>query len=88
MTDCVDEVFLPQSIYILLALYKFFVKFELKLLKKSMVLPTSLRPVSLFVLLGLNTSEAKPIAHYASRASVVVLVFTGARRLLIGERCA
>ena len=51
----VDEVFLPQSTYIVLALYKLFVKFELKLLKKSAVLSLPLRSVAVFVLLGLNT---------------------------------
>ena len=51
----------PQSIFIVLALYKLFVKFELKLLKKSVVLPLSLRSVAVFVLIGLNTTEANPI---------------------------
>ena len=59
----VDEVFLPQLIYIALALYKLFVKFELKLLKKSIVLPLSLRSVAVFVLLGFNTTEANPIKY-------------------------
>ena len=59
----VDEIFLPQSIYIALALYKLFVKFELKLLKKSIVLPLSLMSVAVFVLLGLNTTEANPFKY-------------------------
>ena len=63
MTVVVDDVFLPQSIYVVLAFYKLFVKFKLKLLKKSMVLPLSLRSVAVFVLLGLNTTEAKPIKY-------------------------
>ena len=63
LTVDVDEVFLPQSIYIALALYKLFVKFELKLLKKSIVLTLSLRSVSVFVLLDLNTTEANPIKY-------------------------
>ena len=63
MTVDVDEVFLPQPIYIVLAFYKLFVKFELKLLKKSIVLPLSLRSVAVFVLLGLNTTEANPIKY-------------------------
>ena len=63
MTVDVDDVFLPQSIYVVLAFYKLFVTFELKLLNKSMVLPLSLRSVAVFVLLGLNTTEAKPIKY-------------------------
>ena len=59
MTVDVDDVFLPQSIYVALAFYKLFVTFELK----SMVLPLSLRSVAVFVLLGLNTTEAKPIKY-------------------------
>ena len=58
-----DEVFLLQSIYIALALYKVFVKFQLQLLKKSIVLPLYLRSVALFVLLGLNTTEVNPIKY-------------------------
>ena len=46
LTVDVDEVFLPQLIYLVLALYKLFVKSELKLLKKSIVLPLSLRSVA------------------------------------------
>ena len=61
LTVDVDEVFLPHSIYIVLALYKLLVKFELKLLRKSMVLPLSLRSVTVFVLIALNTTEANPI---------------------------
>jgi len=67
LTVDVDEVFLPQSIYDVLALYKLFVKFELKLLKKSIVLPLSLRSVAVFVLLGLNTTEAKPIKYLKAK---------------------
>ena len=67
MTVNVDDVFLPQSIYIVLALYKLFVKFELKLLKKSIVLPLSLRSVAVFVLLGLNTTEAKQIKYLKAK---------------------
>ena len=67
MTVNVDEVFLPQSIYNVLALYKLFVKFELKLLKKSIVLSLSLRSVAVFVLLGLNTTEAKPIKYLKAK---------------------
>ena len=63
----VDEVFLPHSIYIALALYKLFVKFELKLLKKSIVLPLSLRSVAVFVLLGLNTTVANPIKYLKAK---------------------
>ena len=63
MTVDVDEVFLSQSIYNVLSLYKLFVKFELKLLKKSIVLPLSLRSVSVFVLLGLTTTKANPIKY-------------------------
>ena len=59
----VDEVLLPQSIYNVLALYKLFVKFELKLLKKSIALSLSLRSVAVFVLLGLTTTEANPIKY-------------------------
>ena len=62
MTVDVEDVFLPQSVYVVLAFYKL-VKFELKLLKKSMVLPLSIRSVAVFVLLGLNTTEAKPIKY-------------------------
>ena len=64
MTVDVDEL---QSIYIVLALYKLFVKFELKLFKKSMVLPLSLRSVAVFVLLGLNTTEAIPIKYLKAK---------------------
>ena len=71
MTVDVDEVFLPQPIYIVLALYKLFVKFELKLLKKSMVLPLSLGSVAVFVLLGLNTTEAKPIKYPRKKKTLV-----------------
>ena len=59
----VDEVFLPRLIYIALALYKLFFKFELKLLKKSIVLPLPLRSVVVFALLGFNTTEANPIKY-------------------------
>ena len=52
------------AIYIFFALYKLFVKFELKLLMKSIVLPLSLRSVAVFVLLGLNTTEANPIGQF------------------------
>ena len=67
MTVGVDEVFLPQSTYIVLALYKLFVKFELKLLKKSIVLPFSLRSVAVFVVLGLHTTEANPIKYLKAK---------------------
>ena len=70
MTVDVDDVFLSQSIYNVLALYKLFFKFELKLLKKSIVLPLSLRSVAVFVLLGLNTTEAKPINTPTRRKNI------------------
>ena len=63
LTVDVDDVFLSQSIYVVLAFYKLFVTFELKFLNKSMVLALSLRSVAVFVLLGLNTTEAKPIKY-------------------------
>ena len=75
MTVDVDEVFLPQSIYIVLAFYKLFVKFELKLLKKSIVLPLSLRSVAVFVLLGLNTTEANPIKYPQSEEKTLLNLF-------------
>jgi len=75
LTVDVDEVFLPQSIYDVLALYKLFVKFELKLLKKSIVLPLSLRSVAVFVLLGLNTTEAKPIKYLKAKKKTWLNLF-------------
>ena len=67
LLDCWRRGSFTTAIYIFLALYKLFVKFELKLLKKRIVLPFSLSSVAVFVLLGLNTTEANPIKYLKAK---------------------